>query len=177
MKLKPTKISAVILSALLFASCFCACEKQSEDIVKHFDTPMEVSDITGVAPIEFVPEGYKIAAHRAVYDIVSEVEYTPTEGTDKDFPKIAVFRAVDAVFSTTNLSGFADTALSEVYYPAVRGDLSLSIEERDEFLAVEWTDTFGGKECKMSLSLTCGSVDEFKKIIDGALEYIAANAK
>jgi hypothetical protein len=80
MKLKPTRISAVILSALLLASCFCACEKQSEDIVKHFDTPVEVSDITGVAPIEFVPEGYKIAAHRAVYDIVSEVEYTPTEG-------------------------------------------------------------------------------------------------
>ncbi|MBE6571603.1 MAG: hypothetical protein E7656_05115 [Ruminococcaceae bacterium] len=177
MNLKPTKISAVILSALILTSCIFACEKQSEDIVEHFDTPVEVSDITGVEPIEFVPEGYKIAAHRAVYDIVSEVEYTPVEGTDKKYPKIAVFRAVDAIFSTTNLSGFADTALTEVYYPALRGDLSLSIEARDEFLAVEWSDTFGGKECNFSLSLTNGSVEEFKNIIDGALEYISANAE
>ena len=148
-------------------------EKESENIVKVYDTPLDVSLVTGIAPVEFVPEGYKAVAFRSVYEIVSETEYRPSGENDKNAPKIAVFRMVDAAYSTSNLSGFEDTALTEVYYPVFRTDLSLSIEARDEFLAVEWQDSFDGKLCKMSLSLTNGTLSEFKNIIDQTLEYIA----
>ncbi len=166
---------SLFLVLILCAAGFslCACEKESENIVKVYDSPLQVSQVTGISPVEYVPNGYKAVAYRSVYDIVSETEYAPVVKQDSDSPVIAVFRIVDAAFNTSNLSGFEDTALSEVYYPASRTDLSLSIEARDEFLAVEWQDSFGGKKCKLSLSLTNGTVEEFKKLIDGALEYIA----
>ena len=166
-----TFLCALICISALFMS---SCEKdQTEDIVDVYSTPEEVSAVTGVKAITFVPDGFITSAHRSVYDIVSEVEYTPTEGTDKKYPKIVVFRAVDMVYTVSNLSGFEDTGLKEVYYPASRSDLSLSIEGRDEFLAVEWQDNFGGRQCRLSLSMTNGTIDEFKKIINGVLSYLA----
>ena len=162
---------AFVLSLTAFA--LASCEKQSDNIVKVHENPEQLSEITGISPIEFVPEGYKVNAYRSVYDIVSETEYLPENEGDTEPAVIVVFRIVDAAYNTSNLSGFEDTALSEVYYPIGRSDLSLSIEARDEFLAVEWQDSFGGKECKLSLSMTNGSIDEFKKIIDEALAYIA----
>ncbi len=169
------RIFSLFLVQILCAASFTltACEKENENIVKVYDTPGQVSQVTGIPPVEYLPEGYDVVAYRSVYDIVSETEYIPVGEKNTDSPVIAVFRIVDAAYNTSNLSGFEDTALSEVYYPASRTDLSLSIEARDEFLAVEWQDTFGGKECKLSLSLTNGTIGEFKKLIDGALEYIA----
>ena len=171
------KIACTLLSCVLCASSILlsSCKKQTEDIVESYETAGQVSEVTGVKEINFVPEGYSVSAHRSVYNIVSEVEYAPTEGNDKKNPKIVVFRIVDAVYTTSNLSGFEDTGLSEVYYPSSRPDLSLSIEARDEFLAVEWSDVYGGRQCNLSLSMTNGTVDEFKKIINGALSYITEN--
>ena len=124
------KVFSLFLASVLCAASFslASCEKQTDNIVKTFETPLQVSQMTGIDPVNYVPDGYKATAFRSVYDIVSETEYIPSEGYDKNTPKIAVFRIVDAAFSTTNLSGFEDTALSEVYYPSSRSDLSLSIE-------------------------------------------------
>lgn len=166
-------LSAIIAIIVCTIAVFLvSCKKEDDSIVKVFDDPYQVAQTTGLKEIELVPDGYKVSAHRTVYDIVSEAEYIPTEGYDKKNPKIVVFRAVESIYSITNLSGFENTALSEVYYPPMRSDLSLSIEARDEFLAVEWQDIFGGKECKLSISLTNGSIDEFKSIINQTLEYI-----
>ena len=160
-------ISKRILPALLvLCVLFCtACNKKAQnEIIMEFDTPQAASEHCGMSVVDFVPAGYKPCAYRTVYGFVSETEY------EKD-GEIAVLRIADAQYNVSNLSGYADTLLYDVYTSRLGGEFE--IESREGVFACEWQTDFGGKPCNVSYVLHGGDYDGYKKQLEELLTYLS----
>ena len=78
----------------------------------------------------------------------------------------------DAGYTITDLSGFADTGLEDVYTHT--DGREFEIETRDGVYAVEWRDEYGGKEYLFSLTLFGGELVEMRQLLRGVLDACAA---
>lgn len=148
--------------AVCFSLIICSCSKQTNEIVVEHPDAASASAHSGVAEVTFVPEGYEVASHRTVYRFVYETEYTCEE-------QIAVLRIASTDYSVTNLSGYADTMLFDVY--TAKNGREFEIESREGVYAVEWQADFGGKSCNISYVLHGGTEEQFKQQLDSVSAY------
>lgn len=157
-----TMIFLCTASVLCMGSCLHS-EKKSE-IVREYKTAAEASEACGLAQVDFVPEGYSVAAYRTVYNYVSETEYMNGE-------KTAVLRIVSTEYNTTNLSGFAETGLAEVYSARDGREFELG-RTRENVYTAEWQQSYGGVQCNMSFVLMNGEIGEYKIMLESLLDYL-----
>lgn len=161
MKITSKFVCIIISVVLLFA---VSCSKNAPvDIVKEFDTAQQASEMCGLEAVTFVPEKFEASAYRTVYDRVSETEYRKGD-------TVAVLRIVSAEYTTTNLSGFTDTSLADVY--TYTDGREFDIESRDGVFACEWKDNHAGVECDVSLALMGGEQTEFLSLLEQLLVYL-----
>lgn len=155
------RMGMVLLSVIcLFTAVSCG-NPQKTEVVREWTSYEEVASVCGFDPIQVSFEDYKISARRTVYDIVAETEFV----SDND--KKAVLRMVSTEYTVTDLSGFADTGLEDVYtYDDGR---EFEIETRDGVYAVEWQDRYKGKDYRFSLVLFHGELVEIRRMLKAVL--------
>ena len=157
-----SKLVCILLGVVMLFAVSCG-DNTSAQIVKEYDSAKSAADVCGISEVTFVPEGFKVSAYRTVYDCVSETEYRKGDA-------VAVLRIVDAEYTTTNLSGFTDTALADVY---TYGDgREFEIESRDGVFACEWQDSYENIRCNISFALIDGEETEFRAAFDQLLNYL-----
>lgn len=164
-----SKISRAICIFLCFLTVFaysCA-DNKTVDIVREYNTAESASEVCGLMPVTFVPDEFSVSAYRTVYDYVSETEYTAGE-------KTAVLRIVSTEYTVSNLSGFTDTGLEDVY--TSKDDREFEIESREGVYACEWQSKFGETECNISFVLIGGELSEYRELLDMLLEYLDKGA-
>ena len=127
------RLFCVLFSFLFLVSCGV---NSKTEIIKEHDSSYLAADACGLDEISFVPEGYAPHKYSTLYGIVYECEYRKDE-------KHSVIRVVPSEFTTTNLSGYTDTLLFEVYSV---GETDYEIESREGVFACEFKASFSGKE-------------------------------
>lgn len=150
----------VIASALLFAllCSLCACARDDRaDIVKSFDTAQSAAAHCSfsTAPA-YVPEGFVPTAFRTYYGIVFETEFS----AEKTQERTATLRIVSAEYQVDNLSGYTETALSDVY--TAKDGREFEIESRDGMYAAEWSEVFDGKDCNFSFVMRGDTLENYE---------------
>ena len=151
-----------ILSVLCLVFLFSCTDNHTEQIVKEYSTAKEAAEICGILPVDFVPKGYNLSAYRTIYDMVYETEYLSDE-------KIAVLRMVSDEYSTSNLSGYTDTALHDVYTHS--DGRVFEIETRENVFSCEWQENQGENICNLSLVLLNGKSGEFESMLAQTIAY------
>ena len=146
-------------SLLFFTSCTDGGKKE---IIKEYETSVLASESCGIDDVTFVPNGYKAEKYSTLYGIVYECEYR----NDNSY---SVLRIVPSEYTTSNLSGYTDTLLFEVYKV---GETEHEIESREGVFACEFTTEFSGKECDISYVLSGGTADEFKAQLKELVTYL-----
>ena len=160
------KKGAVLLLCFLLLFSSVSCKSQKSGPVTEVSSREEQAEICGFSPLPVSFPDFSIFAYRTVYGIVAETEYTA--GSEKH----AVLRMADAGYTITDLSGFADTGLEDVYTHT--DGREFEIETRDGVYAVEWRDEYGGKEYLFSLTLFGGELVEMRQMLRGVLDACTA---
>ncbi len=160
------KKGVVLLLCFLLLFSSVSCKSQKNGPVTEVSSREEQAEICGFSPLSVSFPDFSISAYRTVYGIVAETEYTA--GSEKH----AVLRMADAGYTITDLSGFADTGLEDVYTHT--DGREFEIETRDGVYAVEWRDEYGGKEYLFSLTLFGGELVEMRQMLRGVLDACAA---
>ncbi len=154
------RLSFVILALILL----CSCAKDEEtDIVIRYESAEAAAQAVGFSSPDYIPDEFSVKEHNVIYGIVSETVFT--RGDDR-----AVLRAVNAQYSVSNLSGYLDTALSDVY--TSKDGREFEIEYRDGIYAVEWQDKYLNEEYNFSYTRSGCELSEFRADIKELLSVI-----
>ncbi len=146
----------------------CSCTKKEETkIVITYDSAQDAAEAVGFASPEYIPDGFDVSEYNVIYGIVSETVYVSGE-------ERGVLRVVNGEYSVSNLSGYLDTSLSDVY--TSRDGREFEIEFRDSVYAVEWIDNYLGEEYNFSFTLSGCELSQFKKNIEDIIASIKAEA-
>lgn len=159
------KTALKFLSILFCLVFLCSCTDKKVEIVKNHENSAIASETCGIAEVNFVPSGFLPERYSSLYGIVYECEYR-NEGA------YSVLRIVPAEYTTTNLSGFADTLLYEVYKI---GDTEYEIESREGIFACEFRTDFFGTECDVAYTLSGGTDDLFREQLRELVTYLSGD--
>lgn len=160
------KLLCTLLCFTLLFSTSCTANKKTE-IIKDYKTSALASEACGIQEVRFVPTGFSPERYSSLYGIVYESEYR------KD-TAYSVLRIVPAEYTTTNLSGYTDTLLYEVY---AIGDIEYEIESREGVFACEFSAAFSGTECDISYTLSGATDKEFRQQLRELVAYISGDGK
>lgn len=156
------------LSAFL-SLCLCtfavlslsSCQRQEKsEIVTEVESAEALGQICGFSPLtpdfsevgELTPQAY-----RSLYGFVAETEYSGENGLS------AIFRMADGGYNVSNLSGYTDMGLEDVYIYS--DEIEFEILTREHVYACEWRGTVDGTEYQFSLTLTDGSLVDMRKLL------------
>ncbi len=154
------------LSTIL-SFCLCAvfilssCERKSDtEIIVEAKNVEELGELCGFSPL--TPDFSDVSSlmpstYRALYGFVAETEYFGENGLT------AIFRMADGGYTVSNLSGYADMGLEDIY--VYSETIEFEILTREHVYACEWRGTVDGVDYQFSLTLIDGTLVDMRKLL------------
>lgn len=154
-------LSAVLSFCLCAVFALSSCERKNDTaIIVEAKNAEELGALCGFSPL--TPDFSDVdsltpSAYRALYGFVAETEYVGENGLT------AIFRMADGGYTVSNLSGYADMGLEDVY--AYSENIEFEILTREHVYACEWRGAVDGIDYQFSLTLIDGTLVDMRKLL------------